>query len=234
MKVAAGIADLTARCVTTVTQAVREPGDTMIVEVVRGSGPAVRRAIRNANRAISRAARRPTRTRRCRRPHRAHGPPSRETNPQRPRPETDAAVETRCCPWRPSRTSATRSSACRPSRAGACAGTCSRSRRQHACRRCGRPDIAPGAQRFPARLCGPADRLLGRSALGHSTGPRAGLRAGGQSRWSGVSTPPRHDTQVLGRRSTAVIPDRADTGERKARPAALRGGSPPKSLGCVC
>lgn len=78
----------------------------------------------------SRAVRRPTRTRRCRRPHRAHGPPSRETNPQRPRPETDAAVETRCCPWRPSRTSATRSSACRPSRAGACAGICSRSRRQ--------------------------------------------------------------------------------------------------------
>jgi len=38
--------------VTTVTQAGPEPGDTMIVEVVRGSGPAVRRANPNANRAI--------------------------------------------------------------------------------------------------------------------------------------------------------------------------------------
>jgi len=111
--------------VTTVTQAAREPGDTMIVEVVRGSGPAVRRANPEREPGRSRAARRPARTRRCRRPHRARGPPSRERTPNGPARRTDAAVETRCSPWRPSRTSATRSSACRPSRAGACAGTCS-------------------------------------------------------------------------------------------------------------
>jgi len=73
--------------VTTVTQAGREPGDTMIVEVVRGSGPAVRRANPEREPGRSRAARRSARTRRCRRPHRAHGPPSRERTPQRPRPE---------------------------------------------------------------------------------------------------------------------------------------------------
>src|SRR3954452_2651949 len=42
------------------------------------------------------------------------------------------------------------------------------------------------------RLRLPADRPLGRSPFhGGSTGQRAGPRADGQSRWSGVSTPPR-------------------------------------------
>jgi hypothetical protein len=62
----------------------------------------------------------------------------------------------------------------------------------------------------------------------HGTRPghAPALVAGGPSRWSGVSTPPRHDTQVLGRRSSAAIYDRAATGERKARPVALRGRRP--------
>jgi len=75
--------------VTTVTQADRNPGDTMIVEVVHGSGPAVRRAIRNANRAIHGP-------RDDRRGHGAAAGPTGPTGrrhanePQRPRPETDA------------------------------------------------------------------------------------------------------------------------------------------------
>jgi hypothetical protein len=39
--------------VTTVTQVGAGSGDTMIAEVVRGSGPAVRRANRNANRGVT-------------------------------------------------------------------------------------------------------------------------------------------------------------------------------------
>ena len=74
---------------TTVTQAGREPGDTMIVEVVRGSGPAVRRAIRNANRAICTG--RATTDKDTALPQAPPGPRAAVTrmNPQRPRPDTD-------------------------------------------------------------------------------------------------------------------------------------------------
>ena len=61
-----------------------------------------------------------------------------------------------------------------------------------------------------------AVRRITHSAVGRPRGAqpwsRAGPRAGGLPRWSGVSTPPRHKTQVLGRSSAVVIHDRAAPG----------------------
>ena len=105
--------------------------------------------------------------RRCRRPPTGPRAAVRERNQPGMGARTPGR-DTRCITWRPSRSCATRSSTSPSSRAGGCAGTCSNPAK-------------------PARLRHPADRLLGRRTLGSSTGPRAGLRAGGQSRWSGVS-----------------------------------------------
>jgi hypothetical protein len=171
-------------------------------------------------------------TRCCRRPPRAHGPPSSGTKP--PARPSSALPLNRGAQHGDHHQGPQQARARLGPQGLADALAHAVVRRRTRTRRDERPgDIFPGASHFLARLCRPADRPLGRSALGHSTGSRAGPRAGGQPRWSGVSTPPRHDTQVLGRRSTAVIPDRAATGELIARPVALTGSLPDRRPRCA-
>jgi len=137
-----------------------------------------------------------------------------------------AGADARCSTWRPSPRFATRSSASRPSRAGGCAGTCS----SRAAARCRHPSArepvsralrSPGARTARAgpprrrtqtctRLPRPADRPLGRSALrGLDRATRLPTGRRPVPVVGSVQAAQAMTLIVLGRRSTAVIHDRA-------------------------